>query len=89
MRGFQGIVYLYFVSMNERDKWFQELSKFSVLGNLAEKYIQKKHLGKGTFARVTVGESVVNHKEYAIKAINKHKISLKKNSLVFMKLDSS
>ena len=75
---------LYFISIKERDEWFQEFKKVGILSNISEYFTQNTSLGKGTFAKVSIGTCNKTHKKYAIKAINKYKIFYKNNSMVII-----
>jgi len=73
---------IYLTTIKERDNWYEVLTTIGIQFNISEYYNQTKALGKGNFAKVTVGIHRTSGRSYAIKAINKIKIANKPPALV-------
>lgn len=61
---------------------YHELTTITVQNNVSKNYSQGKLLGKGNYARVSIGFHKKTYKQYAIKAITKDKSMENSRTLV-------
>lgn len=62
--------------------WINSLNKFSGFTNIADKYELKKEIGKGRFSVVWTCTDKVTDAEYAVKIVEKQKLTLREFKLL-------
>lgn len=83
MQGYKGSLSLLFPLADERNDWYNTLSKICIQLKIYDCYSQEYTLGKGKFAQVVLGINKVTKKKFAIKIIDKEKIENRSSCLVF------
>ena len=73
---------IYFLSDIKRNKWLQKLKENIKNYDFNEFYILKEQIGEGYFGKVQKAINKETKKEYAVKVINKSKLSLKNYKLI-------
>lgn len=73
---------LFFDDRKQCKNVFAELAKFCVQFNISNKFTQGKIIGKGNFAKVSIGFSKDDCEKFAIKAISKEKLRANSKALV-------
>ena len=74
---------LYFLSDITRDKWIKKLKDQIKNYDFNNFYILKEQIGEGYFGKVQKGIKKENQKEFAVKVINKLKLSVKNYKLIY------
>jgi len=84
LKGFNGMITFYFVDQNLQNKVYYEMCSVCVQLQISKNYVQGKLLGKGNYAKVTIGFHNKNYKQYAIKAIGKEKSMQNPRTIVIL-----
>ena len=73
---------IYFLSETTRNKWYNKLKESIKNYDFNLNYTLKEQIGEGYFGKVQKAINLKTNKEYAVKVINKSKLSLKNYKLI-------
>ena len=84
LRGYKGLLLLHFTSKKIFDEAYNHLAPLWIQHKITKNYTSGRLLGKGHFAKVTIGFHKVTLQQYAIKAVSKDKILNCPRGLVYL-----